>query len=298
MTWSKSGDKKGRSRSRSGVILILVLLFLTLSAVVVAQSHSAVMRRNSLASDAEKELQERWAITSLRSALLDQSEISPLAAIYSTNSETQSGTFPSDLHKWSGHIVLSGLRYELSLFDENAKIPASLILADRNDLDSRRVLNEAISQATRLKIPLPKSADSMSDLLELDTSLKLDERFRILLQSAELVSTCSDGKINFWSTTDDVINLVWNWRFGNNAPAQLLKRKEWNRDQPLAANFASLGLTNSDTQFALSVFTDRTTTHSLWIEQRRANGKSGFCGYYVARLISGFSDNHFGYHWP
>ena len=298
MTRSQRGDKKSRSRSRSGVILILVLLFLTLSAVVVAQSHSAVMRRSSLASDAEKELQERWAITSLRSALLDQSDISPLASLATSNVEMPAGDSPPDLHKWSGPIVLSGLRYDLSLFDENAKIPVSLVLSDRNDLDTRRVLNQAISEAARLKIPLPRSADTISDLLELDTSLTPDERFRILLQSTELVTTCSDGKINFWSTTDDVINLLWNWKFGNNAPAQLLKRQEWNRDQPLSTTFASLGLTNSDMQFALSVFTDRTTTHSLWIHQRRTNGKSGFCGYYVARLINGLSDNHFGYHWP
>lgn len=298
MTRSQRGVKKSRSRSRSGVILILVLLFLTLSAVVVAQSHSAVIRRSSIASDAEKELQERWAITSLRSALLDQSDVSPLANLAPSNVEMPAGVSSPDLHKWSGHIVLSGLRYDLSLFDENAKIPASLILSDRNDLDTRRVLNQAISEAARLKIPLPKSADTISDLLDLDTSLTPDERFRILLQSAELVTTCSDGKINFWSTTDDVINLLWNWKFGNNAPAQLLNRQEWNRDQPLSVTFASLGITNSDKQFALSVFTDRTTTHSLWIHQRRANGKSGFCGYYVARLINGFSDNHFGYHWP
>lgn len=298
MTKSKSGFKRSRSRSRSGVILILVLLFLTLSAVVVAQSHSAVMRRSAIASDAEKELQERWAITSLRSSLLDQSDVSPLAAIAPANIEFPASDSPPDLPKWSGHIVLSGLRYDLSLFDENAKIPASLILSDRNDLDSRRVLNQAISQAARLKIPLPKSADSITDLLDLDSSTKPDERFRILLQSTELVTTCSDGKINFWSAPDDVINLLWNWKFGNNAPVQLLKRQQWNRDQPLAVTFASLGLTNSDKQFALSAFTDRSTTNSLWIQQRRSNGRPGFCGYYVARLTNGFSDSHFGFHWP
>lgn len=256
------------------------------------------MRRSAIASDAEKELQERWAITSLRSALLDQSDISPLAPLAPANIEMPAGDPPPYLPKWSGHIVLSGLRYDLSLFDENAKIPASLILSDRNDLDSRRVFSQAISQSARLKIPLPKSADTIGDLLDLDPSLEPDERFRILLQSAELVTTFSDGKINFWSTTDDVIDSLWNWKFGNNAPAQFLKRQEWNRDQPLAVTFASLGLTNSDKQFALLVFTDRSTTNSLWIQQRRSNGRPGFCGYYVARLTNGFSDSHFGFHWP
>jgi hypothetical protein len=256
------------------------------------------MRRSAIASDAEKELQERWAITSLRFALLDQSEISPLANVAAIDIELPAGYPTPDLPKWSGHIVLSGLRYDLSLFDENAKIPTSLILADRNDLNTRRVLNQAISQAARLQIPLPKSADSINDLLDLDPSLKQDERFQILLQSAELLTTCSDGKINFWTASDEVIDSLWKWKFGNNAPVQLLKRQEWNRDQPLAATFASLGLTNSDKQFALSVFTDRSTTHSLWIQQRRSNGSPGFSGYYVARLTNGFSDSHFGFHWP
>jgi hypothetical protein len=273
-------------------------LFLTLSAVVVSKSHSAVLRRISLASEAEKELQERWAITSIRATLLHSTEWARGFAPTQNQGTATTWSEKRSNRKWSGHVILSGLRYNVTVFDENAKIPVALILTGRNELSNRNALSKLTTNAGRLKLPTPKSVTQLKELFDTDETITPNDRFQSLLQAAEHLTTSSDGKINFWTTSDTAIDTLWNWRFGTNAPQTLHDRENLNRDLPLSALLATLGLTNTDQQFALSVFSQESNAYSAWIEQKRGNGTTGFCGFYVSRTSRGYADNHFGFHWP
>ncbi len=285
-------NRSRRGRPRRAVILIFVLLLLSVCGSICGQFVSKVLRLNVKAVASEKEIQQRWAIISLRRSVLeDANTLMSLSNAGAVNASSDQAT----VLRLS--IRLSDSDYSLQLEDESAKLPLQRLLVENRHESLRPVLRELAPRAGNLKSVLPRNASSWKQIFS-TPSLGSPRLSLAWLQNAVPELTLhSDGRINIRGCRDAALNALWRYKFGAEAPRELheVRRNPILQDLRSISNASNLSPT--EFEFLQSWCSISSNTFSLWLDGTNEDGY-GFTAIYFRRSVPGFADEQFGFHSP
>ncbi len=293
--------RSGRMRlaRNKGVILVFVLLFLTLCSAILAQSTSAVYRAVKKAALAQREMQERWAILSIRNSVLGLNE-RLLSNEPTMNAESTSSPRASNAAsvRWDHSVVLGGMRYDITLSDENTKIPIQS-LASR--LDEPRTRSQLLAFLNTYSLPIRKDVSKIprvwNDVIDLDSIDDPMLRDAVIQRISEPCTLYGNGKVNLKKTPEKILEAWWKINLGTPMPRVLLTSSENLSMSNWPSFLRGSGLSNVEIAFATNALTLESSCWSVAIRQP-IGSDLGFRGYYVLQRTPGFADDHFGIHWP
>ena len=123
-------------------MLVTVVVMIAVAALVLAKMASTSMRVATTAIEEERELRNRWAISSLRRFTLDGAD--NLLSLSASNPNTTDSN-PTALWK---DIQLAETQWRVVLADESAKVNISRLARRRNEQALRKVMEELITGET------------------------------------------------------------------------------------------------------------------------------------------------------
>ncbi len=275
-----------KSTRRSGFVLVLVLLMLTLCGAIVGQFASRVIRLSGQAARAHKELQERWAVVSLRRTCLSQA---PMLL-----GESPSG---KPTIKRAMTFVLSGEQYDVSLEDESAKLPVHRMLMVSNTERVKTSMRDVVPSHEIMNPVWPSRPTNLADLFSRPQGLSQFDHLKRWNQIAENITLWSDGTLDFRKCEDATLNCLWHFRFGHPIPDVLTEARNINGSESLMEWLKKRGVDARESEFAELWLQPKGTTYSMWLSSTKQDG-NGFTAIYVKRSTAGFADQHFGFHFP
>lgn len=273
---------------RRGIILVLVLLMLTLCGALAAQVSAHVVRLTARAALAEKELQQRWAVVSIRRSFLDHA---PKLLTPREKSDNRR------MRRLDEAIPLSRVRYRVTLFDETSKLPIHRMLKTFPAEDVKNVLRESARSRRQMVTVLPQNAVAWSEIFRRSPDRSPGESFDEMLASTEQVTLWSDGRLNLATCEAAALDALWRTRFRTGANGKLHDLRTYAPPDNLGGYLKGCELTETELEFAQQWLSLDSTTHSVWISESTPSG-SGIQAVYVKRAKSGFVDEDFGFHDP
>jgi hypothetical protein len=190
-------------RKKRGIILVLVLLLLALCGSVASQIAAQVIRLSGQAALAQQELQQRWAIVSIRRSLFKNA---PDILEQSTTANLS--------------ILLGSDRYSVLLQDESSKLPLRHLLRTGPQERIKNLIRNLGNGGEPLKT-LSTDASQLAQIFEQPSSMNPLDRFSEWNRYAEKLTLWSDGRLNILSCSPETLDALWKFRFGRAAPKQI-----------------------------------------------------------------------------
>jgi hypothetical protein len=273
---------------RGGFTLVFVLLMLAICGALGAQYASKVIRLNGQANNAEREMQSRWAVLSLRNTMLESPQF--LLAMNQRGSEGIRTVVRL-------RIRLSGKDYATQLEDESAKLPVNALLKSVQQDSLRDVLREVSDGKLPLKIVIAKDASNWSQVFEVDGTLKPRDSLWALQRTVPRLTLHSDGLLNIRLCDAKTLNGLWKSKLGIPAPKEIHDLRLRDQVQDIQTLVGLSGLSRQHGQILEEYCTLQSSTYSLWIDATNQNG-FGFTAIYIRRTSTFHEDQHFGFHSP
>ena len=261
---------KHRVRQRSGYVLIMTLVMITIAALSLAGLARKSLLLASESITAQRELQRYWGANSCQLLLLDQAEV-----IFE-NLETPhaDGELPWPApSRLSASVTLSGMRYRMWLFDEDAKLNLNTLTAQLPQ--QRRVM---LSQLIGHQNPLQLSPDTspaakqqkrwfsswgqLVDITQMGSGGAIDS----LMELASELTCWGSGKLNIRRISDQTLLLVASKLVNQQVAQKLLEARTEATDIDWKELLKSLALKRRDALALRAWFTDRSTCYCLWLE--------------------------------
>lgn len=292
--------KRRVSAKKSGAILVFVLLLLALCSAVIICSHSLVTRSVLRAAHAEKEVQNRWAIVSLRRSLLMRSDALlevPIDPTQIARDERDGLKKASSMRLASSRInlVLAGSRYVAIVDDENAKLPLNRLHASKRFELWRSEVRNLIGDAVTLNKSLPaRRLLRWGDLFQLHSSqdgnlvpaVRGDPAF-------EQLTLVSNGTVNCRNVPIAVLNAIWRIFHGHSAPDCVIALRQFQGPLDIGQYCRSHGLPEREASFASEILSPTSRCASITIHHYLPGGGVATSRFYY-RTQQGFADDHFG----
>jgi hypothetical protein len=286
---SPQADRLIRMRlRRRGVILVLVLLLIAICGTVTSQIFSRVTRLSGQAADAQRELQNRWSIVSLRRTLL-------IAAPKLLSVRDKEAIVP--IREREFRVLLSGTRYSVTLQDESSKVPYKRLMASYSSEQLKPFLRSLVGDAFILKSVLPKRPTMLSEIADRKGVYAGSESLQSWQQLGDTLTLWTEGPINLRTAPKEVIDELWRLQFHREAPESVGLLGQSNPENGFGDQVRSAGLSPTEAQFATVWFGNESNTYSLWIDAANERG-SGFTAIYVRHRAPGFADEQYGFHYP
>lgn len=265
---------------RRGFVLLTVLVVLALTALVLAGIARHSLRLVLDAQAGRRRLQARWAVTSLREGVLPRaSELLDRAADGIDSAGEGNERPPARL---AGSVELDGVRYDLLLADDQAKINLNVLLRERDrDAVGRLVRARRTGRAPPVRLrPLeaPRQATglpafgSWGQVFALERVPAAEAAERLAASTGEL--TCwGTGRLNLRRASDEAVECVAGLAVNRRTAARLNElRRKFPEESP-ASLVNRLALRRERREQLLDLLADRSGCYSLWI---RGGGGSQF----------------------
>lgn len=203
-------------RRPHGFVLLTVVVMLAICCTILAQLAMVSMGRAREAIDSQRELQQRWAVVSLRRTVMS----SPATLLAQSPGGTARQT------TLSGSVSVSGCRYRFTLADESSKLPLHKLAKFRLD-----------DAATAANVLLRRSGMSVdkSRLSSYRNGGRWEEAIKDRMSAAEvtqagqLVTLWGNGRLNLRTAETDVLRQTWRAVFGTFPPNEILDRDSLSR---------------------------------------------------------------------
>jgi hypothetical protein len=273
-------------RHRRAVILVLVLLLIALSATIASQVASHTIRLSSQAARSEKEMQERWAIVSMRRTLLDGA--SSILVAPGTNPET---VVPIPASEFD--VVLSRVHYHLVLQDESAKAPVARMLGTKPEQEVKPLLRELLGSRALLRPVIASKPSRWMDVVQ--GSRQGVSEASEFLQWGRSATLWSDGQVNVLTADRRALDAIWRLQLGRSVSEPLVRSLEEIRRSGQRVSVDQIGLSDQEKQRLGNWLTTSSNCFSLLIH-RTADGNPTNRWLYVKRTSPGFADESFGFH--
>lgn len=255
---------------RGGFALVLVLAVLALCALMVTGLARSSLQEALDAVRREEELRCRWALRSLERAVLHRGE-EILAGLETAREGERPVPAPA---VWRAGIVLAGSEFDITLGDENAKINVNEALSLSSKDRAVPVIQELASGSVRLRMKAFEASSSKrgtlrswGQLFDL-AGLGSDQEAASQVAAATGKLTCwGDGRLNIRRASDESLQALCRLATDRSLPRRLLSLRKQKPNWSVSQLMQALRLPLRERGELLSVLTDRSRCHSLWIRE-------------------------------
>ncbi len=267
------------SRSRRGYALLMTLVLVLLATVAMVGLAQRSLLGALETRDAQKELQRRWATTSVRAALLGRLEDLMDAA---ERGRDQNGRISKEyrnrpIRQKELSFTLAGIDYQVVITDEQARLNVNRLLEEHSVHEAQRRIGRLVGSGRDRRVKLrPQKLDTQRtgvsaygqvfDDAAADRFLGQDGKAGL----AEKITCWGGGRINVRRASEEVLREACRETLEPPAVRALLAAREENPyrslDSLLAAAAAEMNQKQQDQ--ARDLLTDASTCHGLWIIAR------------------------------
>ena len=248
-------------RKRKGYLLVTVVVMIAVAALVLAKMASTSMQVAKTAIEEERELRDRWAISSLRRFTLDGAD-SLLSQSSILGSESAN---PTTLWK---DIQLAEKQWRVVLADESAKVNVGRLARKRDEQALRKLLTELISGETRTtpvadlaKVGSRARWDTWIDTGESDSWRSP----RALATATQNMTLWGNGRLNVSQSNRETIDSLWNALFGRDTPELLHELRQQRPPMRTRNLISALALRESQSTIASQWLTTESHCYSVWV---------------------------------
>lgn len=247
--------------TRSGFILLTVIILLMLVSLILTRVAIVSLRKVGEVQANEQELQQRWAVTSLR-----QYCERAASSLLSPQRGADSGTLRQGEVSAVAFEQLAGIDWEIWVQNESAKLNPAWAVEQRPLKDVLEALGGVIPKggpgrlrtANEIAYFSPESRGSFEYWLEAKTGAS----YR---QLTEDMTLWGDGRLDVLSARSEVLDAAWRLYFGRSAPAELHALKD-QQQVPVWRNvLQAVSLRESELAIANRNFTVGRSVTSVWL---------------------------------
>ncbi len=277
-------------KHKQGFVLLIVVFTLAIACLLLYQLAGVSFERIRSAVDCEKNLRNRWALVSLRQALLSNGPMILQAAEQRRNLiEGKAGTTAEYVRELRGELRLADIDFQVRFEDESAKLNVPALIASRPEVEVKQYMDR-LTPAGRVR---PKRTFETtgpwcwSDVFEVESGSEGAE------QVASRMTLWGNGRLNIYRAERETLNVAWRAAFGHFPPSELTKVLENYPPMPWEKLEGRLGLRQEDQAIASRWFSNESSCYSLCIKvtETRASKNSRIRG---KRFVVDRGDLHFG----
>lgn len=266
-------------------MLLIVVIMLAICCALLAQVATVSMGQARKAVAVERELQERWAVVSLRRCLL----VSSAGLLQQSNlDESERGEEVDAIAEFqplSGTVVLSHRTYQFVIDDESRKLPLCALAMSRPD-DAATAAN-VLLQKTGLSVDRRKvSALQSGQRWDLVVGQRLSAR--AVLDAGQHVTLWGDGRLNLRTANTDVVRQTWRAVFGTFPPSEIID-KSLLAELPWPRIRDGLALRQEQLAELDRYFSAQSTCYSVMLRSKTAQGERSWL------FVADRGTQHFGY---
>lgn len=255
--------KRGSSGARSGYLLVTVLVMIGVVSLLLSQIAASSMRVASSAIAEEREMRNRWAVTSVRRFCLDSAP-RLLELPSSASGETLA---PSILWK---DVSVAEQTFRVILADETAKLNLRKIASQYGESTVATVTEELLSDHHGMRSAVGLGASGKPSgtrwenwVADGGTRSLLDPRK--IAAATQRLTLWGDGRLNVFSSDEETLEALWRQLFGRRPPNELLEARSQSPRPPLGQLLTSLDLRESQAVTARRWLVDESECYSVWI---------------------------------
>lgn len=273
------------TRKRRAFVLISVVILLAITSLLLTQLAIVSLGEARRVVADQRELRERWAVTSLRRFVAERGE-----------SLIQRGKSSSQFE-----IHLADVHWRMTVADESAKLHLPSLIAERPVADVRQAIARLLPG--RLDASLTRRPDLISDSEQQQIPSRFEAWFNVRGDSSnrdtyhelsQQLTLWGNGRLNLTRASDATVNAVWSLLLGRPAPTEVLSiggdptRDNW-QDVRLGLNFREKDLATIDRFCGVS-----SSAVSVWLvpQERSASDQAYF---FVFNLGTTSGNQHVGF---
>jgi hypothetical protein len=253
-----------RRPGRQGFLLVTVVVLLAIVTVMLARLSMWSMREAASSLEAERQLRQRWAATSMQAHCLR----SPRSLAWFASEATDEAEIQP--HIFTTQIQLGGDRWRVVVSDESAKVNMNKLIAERPADEVQQLVHELLGPTAPIELK-PIAERPMSDS---GGSKRLERWFhcptsqnqaRAFAAGASKITLWGDGRLNIYRASDSTLDALWRRLFGRAAPSELHAMRRSTPGLSWDQIASRLALREAQREVASRWFTTRSHTTSVWL---------------------------------
>lgn len=266
-------SQRCRRRSDRGFVLIMVLVILALAASILVSIASRSLEQALVAIDQQESLQRRWGALSCRRVVLGEAA----AILEQLNRQDADSEQHSrePINNLSMAVVLGGIRFNLLLADEDAKLNVNALYThfEENRRQVRRALRNVIGGNVQVVVHLRPAADdeasrpfdSWGQVFALEqlshNGLVPDQ----IAHASRHLTLWGQGPLNVRRASAGVIDELCRIARRREAARLLIELRDEDSGMQLDSVLSELKLRRSEQETFSSLLAENSETFSLWI---------------------------------
>lgn len=291
--------QKTRAKKREGFILLTVVFLIVFGSLLLVGTTRYTMQVTLKAKTLEADLQRKWGTVSIERAVLRNApkllNPQPGPTDSSANSRLNSArVFETRLGSHS---------FSIDLFDEQAKVNLSTILANRNEAYLEKLLLELCDTPTLSLAPLKDDPANLTitqfnswghvfDLGRIDPS-QIHAFARRNLR--EITLWGAGGKLNFRSASNPSLKAILRLMLSPIEADRFITELDTDSSRNLMSIGVAAGLSDSELENLSRLLTPSSSTYSVWVTARDSGPQSTRC--VVREAITGSQSRDWVFQW-
>ncbi|QDT07426.1 hypothetical protein K227x_58530 [Rubripirellula lacrimiformis] len=258
---------KRKRRSRDGYLLVTVIVMIAVASLMLSRMASTSMRVASAAIEEEKDLRNRWAVTSLRRFSLDNAH-----KILGGKSRATAASGDGAVAKpflWK-NARLGGQTWRVIIGDESAKL--NLVHASRSlgKEAATRIMDELAMDGGLLKpssdtLSADQSGATRWEHWLLETSGAPASSPRHMAVATQRMTLWGSGRVNVLSSERETLDVLWHQLFGRGLPPAFDSMRTQSLYSSKEQLIRSLALRESQARLAEEWLDIESDCFSVWI---------------------------------
>lgn len=265
----KAARSFGRTRKppREGYLLVTVVVLIAVASLMLSRMALVSMRVATVAVEEERDLRNRWAVTSLRRFSLDRART--LLDSQTVSGQDTSGSWPPSPFLWRD-AELGGNRWRLVIADESAKFNVRRFAGTFGYEKAQGALEKLLADEAKLQVADIWSPDESAHSLRWEHWLVGSSRSPILSArqfsvATQNVTLWGEGRLNVGRCSSETVDTFWQGVFGRSAPSQLHELRRQSPPPAASQLIQSLALRESQAELANQWLTTESDCFSVWI---------------------------------
>lgn len=251
-------------RGRRGYLLLTVLVLIAMSMLIMGRMASTSMRVAATATAQERDLRNRWAVTTMRRYCMRNAQSLVNRSARRLGSDDSAGTATA----WRD-LDLAGQRWRVIVADENGKIHLPHAIGALGVEQTRGLAEQILGggEDAVLRSPLQPAYGTSSQRWDqwLDASGTQDRPARALASATRNLTLWGNGELNLATADRISVQSLWKILFGRQPPAEFEALRQQRPTPPLSQFFGAAGLRDSQIAVAEEWFGTESQCHSIWI---------------------------------
>lgn len=254
--------------ARSGFVLLAVVVLLMIVSLILTRVAIVSLRKAGEVQANERDLQKRWAVTSLR-----QYGERSASLLLSPTDDPDSGEPPRVKPAVVAFETLAKIRWEVWIQNESAKLNAVAAAEQRPMNDVLEILGSIVMKggsgrlrtANEIALFNPEGRREFEYWLEAPTGTS----YR---QLTEEITLWGDGRLDILAARKETLDAAWRLYFGRSAPDELHAMKDQAKAPTWKDALEVLSLREAELTIANRNFAIGRTVTSVWLIPREAPG--------------------------